>query len=101
MLALKALARRPWPAEDYPQRQEFAKCWYEPLSDQKEVELALRFTLSEPITAAIPPGEEKLFWLAVDIAMNFKPIRPEERKKIEAWGSKANPIFKYKQQDKP
>ena len=51
------------------------------------------FTLSEPITSAIPPGEEKLFWLAVDIAMNFKPIKPEEKKKIAVWGAKTKPMF--------
>ena len=96
VLALKAIAHRPWPTKD---RKGFAKCWYEPLSDRREADLALRFTLSEPITATVPPAEERLFWLAVALAMNFKPINSEEKKKIQSWGAKTKPIFTYKKED--
>ena len=100
VLALKALAHTPWPAEESPRRKEFAKCWYEPLWDRKEAEPALRFTLSQPITAAVPPADEKLFWLAVDIAMNFKPINAKEKKEIEVWGARTEPLFTYQKEDK-
>ena len=99
VLAIKATAHRPWPASDAPRRTEFTKCWYEPLWDRREAELALRFALSEPITAAIPDAEEKLFWLAVEIAMNFKPINTEEKKNIENWGVRTKPIFSYQKED--
>src|SRR5207253_6320252 len=72
-LALKALARTPW-AEG--QARSFAKTWYEPITDPREAELALRFTLSQPITAAIPPGEEPLFRRALDIADRYRPLEP-------------------------
>ena len=91
--------REPWPGEDHPEREEFGKCWYRPLSERGEVELALRFTLSEPITAAIPPCEEKLFWMAVDAAMNFEPLSESEKKKVQAWGTKTKPIFSYKEDE--
>ncbi len=97
VLALKALAREPWPAKDHPQRKEFGKCWYRPLSERGEVELGLRFALSEPITAAISPGEEELFWMAVDAAMDFEPLSRTEKKKVQAWGVKTRPIFSYKE----
>jgi predicted aldo/keto reductase-like oxidoreductase len=100
ILAIKAITRRPWQTKDAPGRKEFAKCWYEPLSDRKEAELALRFTLSEPVTATLPPGDEKLFWMSLDLAMNFKPIKSEEKKKIQSWGAKTKPLFTYKE-DKP
>ena len=32
------------------------KCWYEPMTGPAEAARALRFTLSHPVTAAIPPG---------------------------------------------
>ena len=99
VLAIKAMTYRPWQSKDAPGRKEFAKCWYEPLSDRKEAELGIRFALSEAITAAIPPAEEKLFWLAVDIAMDFKPINRKERKRIEAWGAKTKPLFTYQKED--
>ena len=95
ILALKAMACRPWP-EDHPRRKEYSKCWYQPLMDQQEAALGLRFTLSQPITAAVPPGEESLFWTAVDVAMNFKPLTPaEEKKQVRDWAARTNPVFKH------
>ncbi len=97
VLALKVMAREPWPAKDHPERKEFSKCWYRPLSEPGEVELGLRFALSEPVTAAIPPAQEKLFWMAVDAAMDFEPLSRTQKKKVQAWGAKTKPIFSYKE----
>lgn len=99
VLALKAMALEPWPAKDHPERKAFGKCWYRPLSERGEVELGLRFALSEPVTAAIPPAQEKLFWMAVDAAMDFEPLNEAEKKKVQAWGTKTKPIFSYKEDE--
>jgi len=96
VLAIKALARQQWPSKRHPDRRKFAKCWYQPTSDRREAELALRFTLSQPVTAAISPGEEALLWLAVDIAKDFKPITPDEQQQLKALAAKLNPIFTRK-----
>jgi len=96
VLAIKALARQQWPSKRHPDRKKFAKCWYQPASDRREAELALRFTLSQPVTAAISPGEEALLWLAVDIAKDFKPITPAEQQQLKALAAKLNPIFTHK-----
>ena len=50
-----------------------------------------------PVTAVIPPGEEKLFWMAVDTAMDFEPLGGLEKKKVQAWGKETRPIFSYKE----
>jgi len=55
-LALKAMAKQQWP-ENHPDRKKYEKCWYQPLTDPGQIELALRFTLSQPVTAALPPGK--------------------------------------------
>jgi len=91
-LALKALARQQWPKGD-PDRKTYGKCWYQPLADPREADLGLRFTLSQPVTAAVPPGEESLFLLALDIAMKFKPITPDEEKNLRSLADALNPIF--------
>ena len=75
-------------------RQQYPKCWYQPLTDPKEQELALRFTLSQPITAALPPGEEALFWRAVEIAAAFKPLTEEETGQVKVMAEKLDPIFR-------
>ena len=91
-LALKAMAKQHW-VEGHPDRQTYAKCWYEPLSDPEIAELALRWTLSQPITSALPPGDEKLFRMAMDFGERFKPITPEETKKLRQHANELNPIF--------
>jgi aryl-alcohol dehydrogenase-like predicted oxidoreductase len=90
-LALKAMARTQW-AEGQP--KSFSKTWYEPIADPEEAALALRFTLSQPITAAIPPGEAALFRLAVDIAERFQPLTPEEAEELRRRASALQPIFR-------
>ena len=92
-LALKMLARQQWPKDD-PHRQDYRKAWYQPLTDPREQELALRFTLSQPITAAIPPGEESLWRQALDLATAFRPITPAETAELKSLATKLNPIFR-------
>ena len=95
-LALKATARNPWAAKGSVPRSNYPKCWYRPLSDAQETSLALRFALSQPITAAVPPGEESLFRLAVNAAMNFKPLTAAEQKAVRTWAMNVEPIFRHK-----
>lgn len=91
-LALKALARQQWPKDD-PLRQEYPKCWYQPLTDRNESKLALYFTLSQSITAAIPPGDESLFRLALDLAMGFRPISQKEKETLQTLAQSLTPVF--------
>lgn len=92
-LALKALARQRWPQGD-PSRKEYPKCWYQPLTERQEARLGLYFTLSQSITAAIPPGEESLFRMALELAMNFKPISMQDLEHVKQMAESLNPIFR-------
>jgi len=94
-LALKALARQQWPKDD-PMRKEYPKCWYQPLTQRDEVKLALYFTLSQPITATIPPGDETLFRMAMDLAMGFRPVSQQEKQTLQQMARSLNPIFEHK-----
>lgn len=91
LLALKAMARGPW-AEGAVRTHP--KCWYEPLSDPEDALLGLRFTLSHPITAAIPPGDESLFRLALDLAPRITPLAPEEVERVRKLGAAGVPLFR-------
>lgn len=91
-LALKAMARTNW-KEGEPVTHP--NCWYEPLTDPHLAELALRFTLSQPITAAIPPGDPRLFRLALKIAADFRPITLDENAELRAYAVNLQPIFRY------
>lgn len=89
-LALKAMARTSWKENA---ERAFPHCWYEPLTDPHHASLALRFTLSQPVTAAIPPGDPRLFRLALDLAADFRPLEDAELAELRAYGRGLQPIF--------
>jgi len=90
-LALKAMSKGQRPDGD--DREAFPKCWYWPADDPREASMALRFALSQPITAAVPPGDEGLFRLAMDIASDFREITDEEVGELRRIASGQKPIF--------
>jgi hypothetical protein len=92
ILALKAMADKPR-AEGA--ERVFPKCWYDPLLKPEDAALGLRFTLSHPITAAIPPGDEGLFAMALKLAMDFTPLTQDETVEMKNRALQADPIFRY------
>lgn len=87
-LALKALAYTPWANRDHS-----SKCWYQPISDLAHARQAWRYTLSEDITAAIPPGDEKLYRIAESLSAQFTPLTPEEKEVLLASSKNIIPLF--------
>ncbi len=94
ILCLKAMAKGALKGE-----RRYEKCWYEPLDDPAEAELGLRFTLSHPVTAAVPPGDAGLFELAVKLAKGFEPITAEQEKTLKAKAAAVTPLFSYPSAD--
>ncbi|HUU26927.1 MAG TPA: aldo/keto reductase [archaeon] len=92
ILALKAGAR-----ERYLKGQEHAykKCWYKPLETEEEVYRSYSFTLSMPVTAALPPGEEKFFRMALKLAPSFIPLAEAEKQGLATQAESLDPLFKY------
>ena len=79
-LALKALAKRKWANDD--ERQAWPKSWYRPVETLDEARLALRFTLSLPVTAAVTPGHAQFLEWAIEIAQDLTPLTPEEQQQL-------------------
>jgi aryl-alcohol dehydrogenase-like predicted oxidoreductase len=92
ILALKGMAKTVWSADQKKNHPE-PKCWYQPAAFPDEASLGLRWTLSHPITAALPPGDEKYFRLAMDVAQNYKPLEPHEEQALLSRGHGIEPIF--------
>ena len=90
-IALKALAYTSWPNK---QHDKWQKCWYQPIENPELAEKAFRFTLSEDVTAAIPPGEEVLFKMAMGFASRFRPLDSKERQALLAQARGVQPIFR-------
>lgn len=91
ILALKGMAKTVWPAGEKAHPQP--KCWYQPAAFPDEASMGLRWTLGHPVTAAIPPGDERYFRLAMDVAQNYKPLEAHEEQALLAGAHGAEPIF--------
>jgi aryl-alcohol dehydrogenase-like predicted oxidoreductase len=87
-IAIKAVAKRRWEKEEHTYRT-----WYEPLDQQREIDLALWFTLSHPITTAVLPSELKLWPKVIDAAERFRnPTQPEMQELTET-AKPLRPLF--------
>ncbi|MGO9275517.1 MAG: aldo/keto reductase [Terriglobia bacterium] len=89
-IALKAMAHTTWPDRNH---DAWRKCWYKPVDDPELAEMAVRFTLGQDITAAIPPGEEKLFRMALDFAGRYRPLSFAEQSQLLAKAHGVRPLF--------
>lgn len=92
ILALKAMAWRRW---EEGEERTIDKTWYKPLTDKEQARAGLRFTLSHPVTAAIPPGHEDLFSMALGLATDFKAMDKDEIGAIKEKAMLTDPIFSY------
>jgi aryl-alcohol dehydrogenase-like predicted oxidoreductase len=92
ILALKAMAKTLWRG-DQKQTHPEPKCWYQAAGFPDEASLGLRWTLGHPITAALPPGDERYFRLAMDVAQSYKRLNDVEERALLAGAQGIEPIF--------
>jgi len=90
ILALKAMAMTPVKPGEI---KRYKNVWYRPVEDDEMAALALRYTLSKEVTAAIPPGDAQFFWKALEIIKELKPITQSEIEKLSAFVSGNPPLF--------
>src|SRR5271169_2013301 len=94
-MALKALAFGKWPADMKASDRKYPKCWYQPIDDRELARLALRFTLNQDVTAAVPPGDERLFDLALELASEPLPeLSATELTGLKTTISSLEPVFR-------
>lgn len=94
-LALKALAFGKWPADMKESDRKYPKCWYQPIDDREMARLALRFTLNQDITAAVPPGDERIFDLALELVSGPLPrLSASELAGLKRSVSSLEPVFR-------
>lgn len=91
-LALKAMAHTKWP--EGARRDQYPNCWYQPLDQPDAVKQAVRWTLTQDVTAAIPPGHERLFRMALDAVRGFRPMTPAEVRETLAGTKGIEPLFR-------
>lgn len=87
-MVIKAVTRGPW--GDNVQRYH---TWYEPFDDAENIERALRFALSQPVTGAISAGDARLLPMILDAAERFQPMDEAEQRDLLATAADYEPLF--------
>jgi len=86
VMAIKSVAKGTWAGHHR------YNTWYEPFDDASEVEKSLWFTLSQDITAAVLPGELKLWPMMIDAAQRFKPLSKREQQDYMKQAAQYQPL---------
>jgi aryl-alcohol dehydrogenase-like predicted oxidoreductase len=92
LLAIKALARQLWPKGA--DRSGHPNCWYQPITDRAEGDLSLRWTLNQPVAAAIPPADLTLLPMAIELGLGYRPISEAETKRLATLADTLRPVFR-------
>lgn len=93
ILALKALALRPW---EEGEERRWPKCWYSPADSYEQATMGLRFTLSRPVTAAVSPSHAELLWWMCDAAdKGLTSLSPAEEEALKKRSEGIKPIFPH------
>ncbi len=72
VFAIKAIVKQAWP--DRSQAFKKTNTWYEPFTEDAEIEKSFRYTLSQAISSAVLTSEWKLWPAIIDVANRFKPL---------------------------
>lgn len=73
----------------------FKNVWYRPIQDEEIMKMALKFTLSKNITAAVPPGKNTLFLKALEFMNDFEPITQKEESTLARLAKTTEPVFMH------
>ena len=92
ILALKAMALT---RLEKGEEKIFKNVWYRPIQDEEVMKMALKYTLSKNITAAVPPGKNTLFLKALEFMNEYKPISETETNNLLALAKNTKPIFMH------
>ncbi|MCU0724194.1 MAG: aldo/keto reductase [Planctomycetes bacterium] len=93
LLGLKALAWTKWKEGE---ERTYPKCWYRPADDPELAGLLLRYALDLPVASTIPPGDARLFRLAVELAARHRPLTARERQALLARLEGVEPLFRHR-----
>ncbi len=95
VLAIKPMCRGRWPEGV----ERTRRWWYRPVEDESEVDLALRFTLSqEGVVAGFPPAFVDLLDKALKAAKNFRPITKPETEKLRQLAQTCESVFRSEEE---
>ncbi|HCE57475.1 MAG TPA: oxidoreductase [Prolixibacteraceae bacterium] len=92
ILALKAMALT---RLEQGEQKLYKNVWYRPVADEEVMKMALKYTLSKNITAAVPPGQNTLFLKGLEFMNDYQPITDSETQKLLTLAKTTKPVFMH------
>jgi len=87
-IVIKAVTKRPWEGT-----MHMFKTWYEPFSEQKDIEESFWYTLSQDITTAALPSDLALWPAIIDAVERFKPMDAKTQEEVVGKVRHYRPLF--------
>lgn len=91
IIAIKVMAKQRRQKEEG--RDLYPKCWYQPIDDRVLARKALSWSLAQGITVAIPPAEESLYRMALELAPGCRPPTSDELSELGQIATECVAIF--------
>lgn len=88
IIAMKSAAKGPWPTDARPYQT-----WYQPFTTQREVDEALRFTLSQYVTTAASSSDVRVAKMMLDAAERYTPMDEKEQEELRMKAAAYTPLF--------
>jgi predicted aldo/keto reductase-like oxidoreductase len=95
VLAIKAMSRGGWPQG----AERTRKWWYRSVEEPREVDLAMRFALSQkPVVAGFPPSFLDLLDKAIVAACRYQPITADETAELRKLAEECPSVFRKEEE---
>lgn len=88
LIAMKAIAKRRWMRPMHP-----FQTWYEPFSQQEEIDASFWFTLSKGVSTTTMPSDTRLWPMIFDAVDRFKMLDEKEQAAVVHDVRRYEPIF--------
>lgn len=101
VLAIKPMSGGDWPEEFQGSgaSKRPRNWWYRTLESPVDIDLALRFTLSQKgVVAGIPPAWLELADRAIQVGKNYRPLTEDDTEKLRAMAAASISVFQPRQQ---
>lgn len=90
VLAIKGMSRGVWPKDV----EKTRKWWYRSVEEPQEVDMAIRYTLSQSnVVATIPPSFLDLLDKAIEAAKKLQPVTPAEVDRLREIARSCESLF--------
>jgi aryl-alcohol dehydrogenase-like predicted oxidoreductase len=93
VMGIKSLARQRWPKGPR-EPGPYSGMWYQPITNPQEQAMSVRWTLSQGVTAVLPPYNDTLHRRAFEVGLAYTPITDAETEQLKGLATGLDLLFK-------